>query len=92
MPWLLNGGKMVLHQPFSMPTFLQQIAVEQIEFTVAPPVTFTVIDSGKVAFRVTVPTLEFIAWAEAAEPATSANPRKIPHTFIIVLLIALLIP
>lgn len=37
MPWLLNGGKMVLHQPFSMPTFLQQIAVEQIEFTVAPP-------------------------------------------------------
>lgn len=37
MPWLLNGGKMVLHQPFSMPTFLQQIATEQIEFTVAPP-------------------------------------------------------
>ncbi len=37
MPWLLNTGKLVLHQPFSMPTFLQQIAVEQIEFTVAPP-------------------------------------------------------
>lgn len=37
MPWLLNGGKLVLHQPFSMPTFLMQIATEQIEFTVAPP-------------------------------------------------------
>jgi acyl-CoA synthetase (AMP-forming)/AMP-acid ligase II len=36
--WLLTGGKLVQHHPLSLPTFLQQIASEQIEFTVAPPV------------------------------------------------------
>ncbi len=36
--WLLTGGTLVQHHPFSLPTFLQQIAVERVEFTVAPPV------------------------------------------------------
>jgi acyl-CoA synthetase (AMP-forming)/AMP-acid ligase II len=36
--WLLTGGTLVQHHPLSLPTFLQQIAVERIEFTVAPPV------------------------------------------------------
>ncbi|HYF62310.1 MAG TPA: fatty acid--CoA ligase family protein, partial [Herpetosiphonaceae bacterium] len=36
--WLLTGGTLVQHHPFSLPTFLQQIARERVEFTVAPPV------------------------------------------------------
>ncbi len=36
--WLLTGGTLVQHHPFSLPTFLKQIAVERVEFTVAPPV------------------------------------------------------
>ena len=36
--WLLTGGTLVQHHPFSLPTFLQQIATERVEFTVAPPV------------------------------------------------------
>ncbi len=37
VPWLLTGGKLVQHHPLSLPTFLQQIAVEKIHYTVAPP-------------------------------------------------------
>ena len=37
VPWLLTGGKLVQHHPFNMPVFLQQIAVEKIHYTVAPP-------------------------------------------------------
>jgi acyl-CoA synthetase (AMP-forming)/AMP-acid ligase II len=38
VPWLLCRGKLVLHQPMALPVFLAQIAAEQIEYTVAPPV------------------------------------------------------
>jgi len=38
VPWLLTGGKMVMHQPLNLPVFLQQIGQEQINYTVAPPV------------------------------------------------------
>ncbi|NOZ50337.1 MAG: acyl--CoA ligase [Chloroflexi bacterium] len=37
VPWLLTGGKLVLHQPFDLPTYLKQIVVEKINYTVAPP-------------------------------------------------------
>jgi acyl-CoA synthetase (AMP-forming)/AMP-acid ligase II len=37
MSWLLTGGSLVQHHPLSLPTFLKQIATEQIHFTVAPP-------------------------------------------------------
>ncbi len=38
VPWLLTGGKIVMHQPLNLPIFLQQIAQEQVNYTVAPPV------------------------------------------------------
>lgn len=38
VPWLLTGGKLVMHQPLNLPVFLQQIGQEQINYTVAPPV------------------------------------------------------
>lgn len=38
VPWLLTGGKLVLHQPLNLPVFLRQIGEEQINYTVAPPV------------------------------------------------------
>ena len=37
VPWLLTGYRLVLHQPFDLPTFLSQISQEQITYTVAPP-------------------------------------------------------
>ncbi len=37
IPWLLTGGKLVQHHPLSLPVFMKQIAVEKIEYTVAPP-------------------------------------------------------
>lgn len=37
VPWLLTGYRLVLHQPFDLPTFLSQITQEQITYTVAPP-------------------------------------------------------
>lgn len=37
VPWLLTGARLVQHQPFDLPTFLQQVAVERVTYTVAPP-------------------------------------------------------
>jgi acyl-CoA synthetase (AMP-forming)/AMP-acid ligase II len=38
VPWLLTGGVLVLHQPMSLPVFMQQIVTERVNYTVAPPV------------------------------------------------------
>ncbi len=38
VPWLLSGGKLVMHQPLNLPVFLKQIADEHINYTVCPPV------------------------------------------------------
>lgn len=37
LPWLRTGCVLVQHHPFDLPTFLQQIAVERVTYTVAPP-------------------------------------------------------
>ena len=37
IPWLLTGGKLVMHQPFDLQVFLGQIVMEKINYTVAPP-------------------------------------------------------
>ena len=36
-PWLLTGGKLVLHHPLDIPLFLRQIQDEDIDVTTAPP-------------------------------------------------------
>ena len=36
-PWLISGGKLVMHQPFDLQLFLGQIMLEKINYTVAPP-------------------------------------------------------
>lgn len=38
VPWLITGGKLVMHQPLNLPVFLKQIGEEHINYTVAPPV------------------------------------------------------
>ena len=35
--WLVLGGTVVQHHPFSLPVFLQQLRDERIDYTVAPP-------------------------------------------------------
>jgi acyl-CoA synthetase (AMP-forming)/AMP-acid ligase II len=37
-PWLLTGGKLVMHHPLNLPVFLAQIKTEGVNYTVAPPV------------------------------------------------------
>ncbi|MCM3763817.1 class I adenylate-forming enzyme family protein [Neobacillus niacini] len=37
IPWLLSGGKLVLHHPFDLPSFLQQVEHENITYTLIPP-------------------------------------------------------
>lgn len=41
VPWLLLGGKLVMHHPLSLPVFLMQIGVEQVDYTVVPPALLT---------------------------------------------------
>lgn len=38
VPWLIIGGRLVMHHPLNLPVFLGQIQQEQITYTVAPPV------------------------------------------------------
>lgn len=38
VPWLIIGGKLVMHHPLNLPVFLGQIQQEAITYTVAPPV------------------------------------------------------
>jgi len=35
--WLVLGGRLIQHQPFDLPVFLQQVREEKIDYTVAPP-------------------------------------------------------
>lgn len=37
VPWLLIGGRLVMHHPLDLPVFLGQIGAEQINYTVVPP-------------------------------------------------------
>ncbi len=37
VPWIITGGKLVLHHPLALPVFLGQIKAEQISYTVVPP-------------------------------------------------------
>lgn len=37
VPWLLTGGKFVLHHPYDLKVFLGQIQSEMINYTVVPP-------------------------------------------------------
>jgi hypothetical protein len=52
-----------------------------VKFTFGPPFTFTVSDSDIVAFRTTVPTLEFnCALADGGVIAASKNPAAMTST------------
>lgn len=41
LPWLQLGAKLVLHHPFDLGIFLQQIAAERVTYTIAPPAVLT---------------------------------------------------
>ena len=50
MPWLLSGARMVLHQPFDLEGFKQQLERENVTFTAIPaPVVDTLIRSNQLA-------------------------------------------
>ncbi|MHA1209062.1 MAG: class I adenylate-forming enzyme family protein [Candidatus Freyarchaeota archaeon] len=37
VPWVITGGKIVLHHPFDLGVFLKQLVEEKIYYTLAPP-------------------------------------------------------
>ena len=43
MPWLKCAGSLVLHHPFDLKVFLQQLVMEKIAYTVAPPAVLTML-------------------------------------------------
>jgi acyl-CoA synthetase (AMP-forming)/AMP-acid ligase II len=43
MPWLKCAGSLVLHHPFDLKVFLQQLVMEKIAYTVAPPAILTML-------------------------------------------------
>jgi acyl-CoA synthetase (AMP-forming)/AMP-acid ligase II len=43
VPWLLTGGRLVLHHPTDLGVFLAQIQSEKVSYTVAPPALLTML-------------------------------------------------
>lgn len=41
VPWLITGGTLVQHQPFSLPVFIRQLREESIDYTCAAPALLT---------------------------------------------------
>lgn len=41
LPWLQVSGVLVLHHPFDLATFLDQISAERVSYTIAPPAVLT---------------------------------------------------
>lgn len=41
VPWLLTGGKLVMHHPLNLPVFLAQLGSEKVDYTVVPPALLT---------------------------------------------------
>jgi acyl-CoA synthetase (AMP-forming)/AMP-acid ligase II len=37
IPWVITGGKLVLHHPFDLGGFLKQLLMEKVFYTLAPP-------------------------------------------------------
>jgi acyl-CoA synthetase (AMP-forming)/AMP-acid ligase II len=37
IPWVMTGGKMILHHPFDLNIFLKQLIGEKVYYTLAPP-------------------------------------------------------
>ena len=43
IPWLHTGCRFVLHQPFELPVFLQQIVLEKVTYSIAPPALLNIL-------------------------------------------------
>lgn len=43
VPWLMTGAALINHHPLDLPLFLQQIATERPDYTVAPPALLTML-------------------------------------------------
>ncbi|MFF5209491.1 class I adenylate-forming enzyme family protein [Streptosporangium sp. NPDC000396] len=43
LPWLKTGAVLVQHHPFDLPTYLGQIALERVTYTLAPPALLTML-------------------------------------------------
>jgi acyl-CoA synthetase (AMP-forming)/AMP-acid ligase II len=43
VPWLMTGATLINHHPLDLPLFLQQIATERPDYTVAPPALLTML-------------------------------------------------
>jgi len=43
LPWLITGGKLVLHHPFDLNLFVTQLREEAVDYSIASPATLTVL-------------------------------------------------
>lgn len=41
LPWILTGGRLVLHMPFNLDVFVSQIATEEVSYSVVAPALLT---------------------------------------------------
>ena len=48
MPWLLSGGTLLLHHPFDLGYFVEQLQTQDVEFTALPPSVVDVLKAEQV--------------------------------------------
>ncbi len=69
-PWLMTGCKYVLHQPFDLKVYLQQIQTEKVTYTLAPPAILNMLLKNEaILSNVDISSLKFIGSGSA--PLTS---------------------
>ena len=66
MPWLMLAAKLVLHHPFDLGIFLQQIAAERVTYTIAPPTVLTaLLKQPEILERVDISSLRTVSSGSA---------------------------
>ncbi len=73
MPWLLNGGTLLLHHPFDLNCFIDQIRTQDVEFTGLPPSVIDVLNAERVFDDADRLSAIGCLWPSPYLPATAGN-------------------
>lgn len=85
VPWLLTGSKLIMHHPFDLPVFLQQIMEEKATYTLAPPALLNMmLNRNEVLSQADISSLKAIGTGSAPLSAWMVKGWKENHNIDII--------
>ncbi len=75
LPWLITGSTLILHQPFDLKVYRQQIAAERPSFTAFPAALLPEIAVARTSLRVIAPVYTMPPAETAVPPCRRPAPR-----------------